>query len=130
MNFIGRFYQLEKKNKQKVINFVLTLSRSWRAKNPQTLSPKYLKYRICKLKQYLNYILMIINLYIPTILRTFLNLEKNLWRTLHEQKQSPEVFYIKKLFLKISLILQKNTCPRLWHRCFLVKFAKLLRAPF
>ena len=72
------FLSIKKKNKQKVINFVLTLSRSWRAKNPQTLSPKYLRYRIYKLKQYLNYILMIINLYIPAILRTFLNLEKNL----------------------------------------------------
>ena len=41
------------------------------------LSSKYLKDRICKIKQYLNYILMIISQNIQAILRTFLNLKKN-----------------------------------------------------
>ena len=50
--------------------------RSWRAKNAPKLSSKYLKDRICKIKQYLNYILMIINQNILAILRTFLNLKK------------------------------------------------------
>ena len=45
-------------------------------KNVPKLSSKYLKDRICKIKQYLNYILMIINQNILAILRTFLNLKK------------------------------------------------------
>ena len=52
------FYQLE--NKQ-VLNSVLTSDGSWRAKNTQKPFSKYLKDRICKTKQYLNYILMIMN---------------------------------------------------------------------
>ena len=40
------------------------------------LSSKYLKDRTCKIKQYLNYILTIINQNILAILRTFLNLKK------------------------------------------------------
>ena len=42
---------------------------------------------------------------------------------------------VKKLFLEISQNPQENTCARvslkkrLWHRCFLVNFAKFLRAP-
>ena len=35
------------------------------------------------------------------------------------EKQPPEVFYKKGVLKK-----------RLWHRCFLVNFAKLLRTPF
>ena len=39
--------------------------------------PGNLKDRICKVKQYLNYILMIINQNILAILMTFLNLQKD-----------------------------------------------------
>ena len=67
------------------------------------------------------------------------------------QKQPPEVFYEKKVFLEISQNSQKNTCVRvtfliklqasgltpatllkksLWHRCFPVNFVKFLRTPF
>ena len=66
------------------------------------------------------------------------------------KKQPPEVFYRKKMFLKISQNLQETTCARvtfltklqaysrpatllkkgLWHRCFPVNFAKFLRALF
>ena len=63
-----------KTNKQKVLNFVLTLGRSWRAKKAPKVSSEYFEDRICKFKQYLNYILMIIN---QNILRTFLNLQKS-----------------------------------------------------
>ena len=59
-NSQDELYQLER-NKVKVLNFVLALDRNWRAKNTPKLSLKYLKDRICKIKQYLNYILMIIN---------------------------------------------------------------------
>ena len=62
------------------------------------------------------------------------------------QKQRPEVFYKKKVFLKISQILQENTCvgasfnnfadlqacnfiKKIFQQCFLMKFAKLLRTP-
>ena len=127
-----------------MLNIVLILGRSWRAKNAPKLSSKYLKDRICKIKQYLNYILMIINQNILAILGTFLNLQKNLLKAQHQQKQPPEVFYEKvvpkdfvnftgkhlcqSLFLDklITTLLKK----RLWHRCFPVKFAKFLRTPF
>ena len=42
------------------------------------LSSKYLKDRTCKMKQYLNYRLVIINQNILAILRTFLNLKKKI----------------------------------------------------
>ena len=67
MNFINK-----KTNKQKGLNFVLTLEAGGR----KMLSSKYLKDRTCKIKQYLNYILTIINQNILAILRTFLNLTK------------------------------------------------------
>ena len=57
--------------------------RSWRAKNSPKLSSKYLKDRIWKIKQYLNYILMIINQNILAILWKFLNLQKK-YETLHQ----------------------------------------------
>ena len=50
--------------------------RSWRAKNSPKHSSKYFKDRIWKIKQYLNYILMIINQNILAIQWTFLNLQK------------------------------------------------------
>ena len=49
---------------------------SWRVKNDQKASLKYLKDRICEIKQCLNYMLMIINQNILAILRKFLNLQK------------------------------------------------------
>ena len=79
MNFI--YY---KTNKQKVLNFVLTLDRSWRAKNALKLLSKYLKHRICEIKQYLNHILMIINQNILAMLTIFFNFQKLLWKTLHQ----------------------------------------------
>ena len=50
--------------------------RSWTAKNAPKLSSKYMKDRIWKIKQYLNYILMIITQNIPVILRRLVNLQK------------------------------------------------------
>ena len=79
MNFINK-----KTNKQKVLNFVLTLKRSWRAKKAPKLSSEYLKDRIRKFKQYLNYILLIIN---QNILRTFLIKSETLMNTLIFVKQ-------------------------------------------
>ena len=69
MNFINW-----KTNKQKGLNFVLTLE----AGGQKMLSLKYLKDRICKIKQYLNYILMIINQNFLAILKAFLNLPKKI----------------------------------------------------
>ena len=48
--------ELQKRNKQKVLSFVLTLDGSWGAKNTPILSSKYLIDRICKIKQFSNYI--------------------------------------------------------------------------
>ena len=92
-------YQLEK-NKQNVLNFVLTLGRSWRTKNAPKLSSKYLKDRICKIKRYLNYILLIINQYILVILRTFLNQQK-IYEKLYTNRSSHMRCSIEKVFLKI-----------------------------
>ena len=58
-------------NKQAIGLKLRANTRSWRAKNAPKLSSKYLKHRIWKIKQYLNYILMIINQNILAILRTF-----------------------------------------------------------
>ena len=52
---------------------MLILSRSWKAKKALKFSTEYLKDRIWKFKQYLNYIVIIIN---QNILRTFLDLQK------------------------------------------------------
>ena len=43
-----------------------------------------MKDRICKIKQYLNYILRWINQNIPAILRTLLNLQIKLWKALQQ----------------------------------------------
>ena len=44
-------------NKQKLLNFVLTLDRSWCVENAPKISLMYLIDRICKIKHYLNYII-------------------------------------------------------------------------
>ena len=124
---------------------MLPLVRSCRAKNAPKLSSINLKYRICKMKQYLIYILMIKNLNILAILRTFLNLtKKELWKTLHQQKQQSEVLYNKGFLKNFVNFTGKHPCQslfwnkfittllkkRLWHRCFSVKFANFLRTSF
>ena len=72
VNLQNELYQL-KKNRKKVLNFVLTLGRSWRAKKAPKRSSEYVKDKICKCKKYLKYILMIKK---QNILWTFLNLQK------------------------------------------------------
>ena len=76
-NLQDELYQLE--NKQpKGAKLCAKPDRSWRAKNTPKLSSKYLKDRIRKIKQYLNYILMMkITQNIHAILRTLSNLQKN-----------------------------------------------------
>ena len=54
---------------------MLTLDRSWRAKNTPNIFSKYLKYRTCTIS--LNYILRIINQNILAVIRTFLDPQKN-----------------------------------------------------
>ena len=82
------------KLQQNMINVVLTSDGSWRLKNVQKRSLKYLKDRICESKQYLNYILKIINQNILAILRTFSNL----------QKKNKKNFTLKRHFLKLLLL--------------------------
>ena len=74
-NLQDELYQLE--NKQAKGAKLRANIRDWRAKNAPKLSSKYLKDRICKIKQYLHYILMTINQNILAILRIFLNLQKS-----------------------------------------------------
>ena len=73
-NLQDELYQLE--NKQVKGAKRRANIRRWTAKNVPKLSSKYLKDRICKIKQYLNNKYLIINQNILAILRAFLNLQK------------------------------------------------------
>ena len=75
-NLQDKLYQLE--NKQAKGAKLRANIRSWGAKNVPKLSSKYLKDRICKIKQYLNNRYLIIHQNILAILRTFLNLKKKM----------------------------------------------------
>ena len=81
-NLQDDLYQLE--NKQAKEAKLHAKIRSCRAK---LLSSKYLKDRTCKIKLYLNYIMMIINQNIPAILRIFLNLKKKIMKTFTPSKR-------------------------------------------
>ena len=78
-NLQDELYQLE--NKQEKGAKLRANIRSWRAKNVPKLSSKYLKDRTWKIKQFLSYILMIINQVVLVILSAFLNLQKKLWNS-------------------------------------------------
>ena len=80
-NLQDELYQLE--NKQAKGAKLRANIRDWRTKNAPKLSSKYLKDRICKIKQYLNYILMTINQNIIETLRAFLNLQKKNYENLY-----------------------------------------------
>ena len=82
-NLQDDLYQLE--NKQAKEAKLHAKIRSCRAK---LLSSKYLKDRTCKIKLYLNYIMMIINQNIPAILRIFLNLKKKNYENLYPKQTS------------------------------------------
>ena len=81
INFIN-----QKTNKQKVLNFVLKSDESLRVKNAPKPFLKYLRERISKIKQYLNYIEMIINQNILATLLTFSNLQKNFYEKLYTKQ--------------------------------------------
>ena len=85
-NLQDEIYQLE--NKQAKSAKLRANIRSWRAKNTPKLSSKQLKDRICKIKQYLNYIVMIINQNILAILRTFLNMQEKNYKKLYIMRTS------------------------------------------
>ena len=77
-NLQNERFQLE--NKQAKGAKLLDDIRSWRTKNAPKLSSKYMKDRIWKIKQYLNYTLMIINQNILAIRRTFFKSPKKLMK--------------------------------------------------
>ena len=81
MNFIN-----QKSNKKKVLNFVLRSNGSLRVKNALKLFSKYLKEGICKIKQYLKHMLMIINQNILATLLTFSNMQKNFYEKLYTKE--------------------------------------------
>ena len=64
-NLQERLYHLEKKQ----------ANGSWIAKIPQKRFSNYLKERVCKMKQYMNYMLIVINQNVLAILRKFSNLK-------------------------------------------------------
>ena len=77
-NLQNELYQLE--NKQAKGAKLRANIKKWRVKNAAKLSSKYLNDRISKIKQYLNYILMIINQNTLAVLRTFSNLLKKIMK--------------------------------------------------
>ena len=86
MNFIN-----QKSNKKKVLNFVLRSNGSLRVKNALKPFSKYLKEGICKIKQYLKYILIIINQNNSTgILKSA---KKFLWKTLYQRDNLQNCYY-------------------------------------
>ena len=72
-----------------------TSDRSCRAKNAQKHFLKYLKDRICKIKQYRNYILMLINQNILAILRT--NLKRKIYENLYTKETTSKAATTKLL---------------------------------
>ena len=86
MNFIN-----QKSNKKKVLNFVLRSNGSLRVKNAIKPFSKYLKEGICKIKQYLKYILIIINQNNSTgILKSA---KKFPWKTLYQRDNLQNCYY-------------------------------------
>ena len=85
-NLQDEFYELENKQAK---GAKLRTNIRWKleGKNAQKPFSKYLKDRICKIKQYLNYILMVVNQNILAILRTFLNLQKNFMKNFTPRRQ-------------------------------------------
>ena len=65
---------------------MLGSNRSLRVKNALKFFSKYLEEGMCKIKQYLKYILMIINQNILATLLTFSNLQKNLYEKLYTKQ--------------------------------------------
>ena len=93
-NLQDEFYKLENKQAR---GAKLRANIRWELedKNAQKLFSKYLKDRICKIKEYLNYILMIINQNILAILRIFLNLQKKFMRNFTPRRQLPKLLLLK-----------------------------------
>ena len=74
-----------------VLNFMLTSDENWSSKNDQKPLSKFLKNRICKLKQYLSYILMITNQNILAILSMFQNLQNIFMKHITRRRQIPKL---------------------------------------
>ena len=69
-----------------MLNFVLRSNANLRVKNVLKLFSEYLKEGMCKLKQYMNYIMMIINQNILTNLLIFSNLQKCFYKKLYTKE--------------------------------------------
>ena len=94
----------QKTNKIKV----LTSSGSRTVKIAQNFFSKYLKDSICKIKQYLNYILMMISQNILAILKIFLNLLKKFMNNLTPRRQLPKLLPMNSLAKLLTEII--NLC--------------------
>ena len=84
MNFINW-----KTNKQKML--ILISDGNWRAKNAPKLFPKQLNDRICKIKQYLNYILMIIHKNTLSNSKDIIKSAKNFMKNFTPRRQLPKL---------------------------------------
>ena len=100
-NLQDKLYQMEKRQ-VKGAKLVLTSDENWRAKNAQKRFSKYLKDIVCKIKQYLDYIVLIINQNILDVLRTFPNLQKY-FKNLTPSRQLPKLLLLTKFLSKIPI---------------------------
>ena len=105
----NELYQLE--NKQAKGAKLCANIRSCGEKNVPKLSSKYLKDRIWKIKQYLNYILMIINQNILAILRIFFKSLKKLWNSTPSERPKPLLLNLFAKFLTERKSLMKALIP-------------------
>ena len=78
-NLQDEFYQLEN-TQGKDAKLLANIRWEFKVKNASKRFSKYLKDRISKIKQYMNYLQKIINQNILEILWTFSNLQKILWK--------------------------------------------------
>ena len=114
----NELYQLE--NKQAKGAKLCANIRSCGEKNVPKLSSKYLKDRIWKIKQYLNYILMIINQNILAILRIFFKSLKKLWNSTPSELPKPLLLNLFAKFLtERKLLMNTLIFLSLTQQCFI-----------
>ena len=114
----NELYQLENK-RAKGPKLCANIRSCWEKYVPK-LSSKNLKDRIWKIKQYLNYIMMIINQNILAILRTFFKSVKKLWNSTPSELSKPLLLNLFAKFLTERKSLMTTLIfVRLTQQCFI-----------
>ena len=76
---------------------MLTLDENWRAKKASKLFSKHLKDRICKIKQYLNYVLMLIHKNINSNPKDIIKSGKNFMENFTPRRQAATTDFLSKI---------------------------------